>query len=842
MAVRTPAFRTLNALAVFSAAIGLNAQAGTPSPSHKLDWVPRDQLPPEALQALPTGCCGAYISPYQASGDLSDLGQTPIDAQARRSSAVGGSSIVLEGDVVIRQGARLLKTDRAQVDQNEQSMTLDGNITLREQGLLIYADSAHVDTANEDASLENAEFVLHQARIHGEAKQLDKFGDRLIRLDRGSFSTCEPDREFWRVRASELTIDNSKNMGTARHARLEIKDIPVLYVPYLIFPVGDERQSGLLFPSFSTSQRNGFEYSQPVYWNIAPQMDATFTPTYMDKRGMLWGAEFRHLNRFFNTDISGAYLADDKGGYDRQAESDIAAGELTREEAYPHLGDDRWMIQLQQTGGKNSRLKTAINYTDISDVDYLRDITTSDIDLEHQANVEKYGEISYTADAWHIGARARETRYLNESQQRPYKELPHLYAAGQYRLGDWQLTLDNQFTEFDLTQYYQRPTDRLVVGSRFNTNYSLAWDKRWLWGFITPQLGVKTLSYNLQQADYDTSGPAPGAATNTSSPSLVVPHASLDMGLFFERFGNLGGTEYIQTLEPRALYFYSDYEDHSDIYNPLNDANAPIMFDSRYIEFDYNQLFRTTRFTGFDRIDDANQLAWGLTSRFLSARTGEEYFSAGIGQIHRFSAPKVALNPQFQPEEETYEWSELAGRLTARLDDRFNFTADVLYDQNKDHLSSSSAVLEYADEDNRLVSLTYRYMRRVTDIPEGQEPNPDVIDDRSMDQVDLAAYLPVSNNWSIMARANYDFTFDMELDTYAGLEYSDCCYRVRVMWRKWLDFDYNTGNTLATVDSNDYDYGWMVDLQLKGLGSISDRIGNLLSKTVLGYEQREGRL
>ncbi|MCP8899380.1 LPS-assembly protein LptD [Gilvimarinus xylanilyticus] len=841
MAVKTPKFGPLKALVALMAAVGTSAQAAPEGASHRLDWVPLEELPPEAVDALPRGCCGAYISPYQTVGNGTgiSLGEIPIQVEANRSSASGENIMLLEEDVVISQGPRLLKTDRAWINQTQKTIELDGNITLREDGLLIYADSAKVNTANKDANLREAEFVLHQARIHGEAKKLDKFGDRLIRLTDGSFTTCEPDDEFWKIRASELEIDNVDNMGTARHARLEIKDIPVLYVPYLIFPVGDERQSGLLFPTFSTSQRNGFEYSQPIYWNIAPQMDATFTPTYMQRRGMLWGGEFRHLNSFFETEIAGAYLADDEGGYDRQAENDIATGELTPEEAYPHKGDERWMIRVDQSGGKTSRLKTRINYTEISDVDYLRDITTSDIDIEHQSNVEKFGEISYAADAWRLGAYARETRYLNEIQQKPYKELPHVFALGQYRLGDWQITLDNQYTEFDLTRYYKRPTQRLVVGSRLNTDYNLAWDKRWRWGFVTPKVGVKTLSYDLQQADYDPSGPEPLPATNTSSPSLVVPQASLDMGLFFERFGNLGGNDYIQTLEPRALYFYSDYEDHSDIYHPLNDVNAPIEFDARYIKFDYNQLFRTTRYTGYDRIDDANQLALGVTSRFLSARTGEEYFSVGVGQIHRFKAPKVALRPNNQPVEETYEWSEFAGRVTARVSDRFNFTGDILYNQNEDYMSSSSAVLEYADEDNRLVSLTYRYMRRVTDIPEGQEPNPDVIYDRSMDQVDLAAYLPVSNNWSIMARANYDFTFDMELDTYAGLEYSDCCYRVRVMWRKWLNFDYNTGNTLETVDSNDYDYGWMVDLQFKGLGSISDRIGSLLGKTVLGYEQRE---
>ncbi len=838
MAARPSKKRLAQALTALSATIGLSAQAAQQT-AHRLDWVTIEHLPPEAIEAMPPGCCGAYVNPYQPVDNGLAYDQLPIDAQANSFRTVGGTQIILEGEVVIQQGPRMLKADKAEIDQANHTLDLTGDITLREQGLLIYADTAKLNSASEDASLQEAEYVLHQARIHGTAKQLNKFGNRILKLSDGSFSTCEPDKEFWKFRASELNVDNDRNLGTAKHARLEIKDIPVLYVPYLIFPVGDERQSGLLFPSFSTSERNGFEYSQPIYWNIAPQLDATFTPTYMDKRGALWDTEIRHLSTFFSTEVSGAYLHNDKGGYDRQAENDIASGELTPEEAYPHKGQDRWIVQFNQTGGKSSRLKTHISYTDISDVDYLRDITTNDIDVEHQTSIQKLGTVSYNADAWQFGARARETRYLNQSQQKPYKELPHIYALGQYHVNDWQLTLDNQFTEFGITEYYESPTNRLVEGSRINTDYNLAWNKRWEWGFATPKVGVKTLSYDLEQAPYDAENAAPDPAINSSTPSLVVPQASLDMGLLFERFGNVGDSHFIQTLEPRMLYFYSDYEDHSDIYNPLNDSNAPILFDSRYLTFDYNQIFRTTRYTGHDRIDDANQLAWGVTSRFLSAQTGEEYVSLGLGQIHRFSAPKVALNPLYQPEEETYEWSEFAGRISARISDSLNITSDLLYDQNQHYLSSASALLEYADDENRLVSLTYRYTRNVRDNAANIGVDGQYRSDHSLDQVDLAAYLPISNNWSIMARANYDFTYNLELDSYAGFEYSDCCYRVRLMWRKWLNFDYNSGNQLETVNSDDYDHGWMLDLQLKGLGSISDRIGNLLGKTVLGYDQRK---
>jgi LPS-assembly protein len=788
----------------------------------RLDWVPKQQLPAELQTQLPTSCCGAYVSPFRAAADAPPLEQTDITANAAKASASGGQTVTLEGDVELRQGSRLLRTQRAELDNASGELTLIEQVTIREDGLLILADRAQMQRNSGDASIDNAEFVLHESRLHGHARKLQKFGDRLLTLTDGSFTTCEPDAEFWRLEASQVKVHTERGYGTAKHARLLIKDVPVFYVPYMAFPVNDERKSGLLFPSVSSSSRNGLEFAQPIYWNIAPTLDATFEPHYMEERGTLVKAQARHLSPFFYTELSGGYLANDKGG--------SAGGTGTPS----HQGDDRWLINLTQTGGKRSRLKTRIDYTDVSDVDYLRDISNSDVDVSRQSRLSKFGEISYSGNAWTLGANAREVRYLNESKQEPYKQVPHLFASANLNWGDWQLALDNHYTRFALTEHYTRPTEQLVVGERLNTNYGLTWHKRWPWGYFKPRVGIKSLSYQLQQADVNAAQQPPAEATYSHSPSLLVPQGSIDTGLFFERFGNLGGTEFMQTLEPRLRYFYSDYEDHSALYSPLNNRNRPLNFDTRYIAFDYYQLFRSTRFSGDDRIDDANQLSAGLTSRFISPTTGIEHLALSVGQIYRFSTPRVTLNPAYQPEQERYAQSELAGRIAARAGDYLQVSGDVLYDQHQNAVSNAGARIAYSDAAGRLLSLTYTYKRN--------EPSPANTARRSRNQLDVGAFVPVNNSWSVIARAHYDLTYEQELDLFAGLEYNDCCYRVRVLWRQWLDFNYNAGDTLDTIASDDYDRGFFIDLQLKGLASISERVGNLLSKTILGYDEREQHL
>ncbi|MBU2887592.1 LPS-assembly protein LptD [Gilvimarinus agarilyticus] len=813
-----------------------------PASGQELDWVDADQLTESQQKQLPAGCCGAFIDPYTAPADALPVEQTPISATAQSIQADGNRAFELHGGVRLEQGPRLLETESATLDQVSGEIVLDGNVTLRETGLLIRADNAQMSTTNEDASVDNARFVLHESRLNGSAGHLQKFGDRLLRMRHGDFTTCEPDNAFWRLKAKELTLYSDKNYGVAKNARLEVADIPVLYIPYLAFPIGDERQSGLLFPSFSQSTNNGVEYAQPFYWNIAPQLDATLTPSYMEKHGTLLDINVRHLSSFFSSELNASYLPDDRGGYDQQSDSAIASGELTEEEAYPHRGEDRWLLQLNQTGGAQSRLKTVIDYTDVSDVDYLRDITSGETDLEYAASIRKFGQVSYTGDHWNLGISANEVRYLNESAQQPYKELPHAFARGQYSLSDLQLSIDSHYSKFDLISYYQRPSHELVVGERLHTAVNLAWPTRWQWGYATPTVGVRDLRYQLEQAPIINTDSTPDPTINNRSPQLNAPQASLDLGMFFERWTQWGDTPLIQTLEPRLFYLYSEYVDHQALYNPLNDSNQALDFDTRLFQMDYNQLFRSTRFNGLDRLDDANQLSVGLTTRFISARTGEEHLALSLGQIYRFETPKVVLDPSAPSEAYSYRQSEYVGRISARASEHFRLSSDVVYDHRNNALTSASASVEYSDDSQRLVNLTYRYQRQTTDLALSADPDTDIVYNQRLNQLDVGAFIPLDGNWSLIGRSHYDFNFDLELDTFAGFEYNDCCYRVRLLWREWLNFDYNSGYDLESANSDDYDRGFFIDLQLKGLASISDRVGNLLRKTIPGYAEREDNL
>lgn len=802
----------------------------------ELDWVPMEELTDEQKALVPTACCGAYIAPPRddAESEL-DPERANIFGTADYSESEKQTKFIMRDNVRLTQGRRSFHADTFTFDKVSREAELEGNIQVREPGLLLRADSAYVDTESGDARLDNARFVLYETRVRGRAENLQKFGDQVISLDQGTFTSCEPGDNTWLIEGSNITLYNDKHYGTARHMRLKIKDIPVAYAPYFRFPIGPDRLTGFLFPSIGIDTDEGIdEFTVPFYWNIAPNYDATFTPRYLADHGYLLQSEFRHKSVYFDTELSGSSLNNDRGGFSERLQDQIEAGEIDEAEAYPYKGRDRWQYNLLQMGGRNQRWSSLIDYTEVSDTDYIRDVDRGAVDLNRQAYIRQTFSAGYRTDNWRLSGKAEEFRLLTTSQL-PYRELPRLQANGRYRVSDWVVTLDNEYTNFSMNRYFSDDPNNasrlgdLIVGERFRTNYGLVWDKEFSSGYIKPGAGVKTLAYKLDANNM--------RADAETEPQFLAPQGTLDMGLFFERDKNLFATDFTQTLEPRAYYVYRDYEDQSSLYGLTTDASY-VNFDTSDVVFTYNQLFRDTRFSGGDRIDDANQLTLGVTSRFVESDSGIERLRMSIGQVTYFDDRRVSILNKADDYANTRTSSAIAGELSAQLGDHLRLTNDVLYDHQAEKISAVSSSLHYMDDQYRILNIGYRYSRD----PVSLSPlDVNTAVGETLNQVDITSLWPISNQWAVIARANYDFTYNAELDTFAGLEYTDCCYRVRILARQWVDFDLSE-DFMAKLKSDDYDRGIFLEVQLRGFGTLSQRISNLLDKAMHGYGEREASL
>ncbi|MCP5302207.1 MAG: LPS-assembly protein LptD [Pseudomonadales bacterium] len=814
-----------------------------------LDWVDETVMTDEEREKIARGCCGAYIEPER---DYPDADLDPDQAAMRVAAAateVEQESIAhLSGNVQITQGYRQVRSNRATVDQQQRIVDLEGRVQFREPGTLVLGDTAHINMETNAVDVDNLQFVMHEAGVRGTATHMSRQDNGVFYIDNSTYTTCEPSSNAWQLVSANSKINTETGIATAKHVRLEVKDIPILYLPWIRFPIDDRRASGLLYPKLELSQDNGFDYAQPIYLNLAPNYDATITPRFVQERGTMLELEGRHLSRFTETVVSGGFLSSDDGGDDTDEPVDPLTGRKDFE------GEDRWVAAVNHTGYFGQGWSSSIDYTRASDNEYFRDLGNATLEVNSQTHLLQSGNVGYHLDNWNFGLQAKEYQTIVENRAEPYKILPRFTADGFYQLGDFEFNLKNQITRFDhgddneplsipAPQLLQRDTENTyITGDRIRMDYSASWDKNWAWGYFRPTAKLKYLSYSLDN---------PLLGKTDDSPSVTVPVGMIDTGIFMERDTSLL-KGFLQTFEPRLFYVHSDYQDQSDLPD----------FDTSNTTFSYNQLFRDDRFTGGDRIGDTDQISIGLTTRLLQKSTGLEWLRASFGQIFYLDDRFVTLNenlseaiikdPTLLPiadpnnltdaerrnlndlNELIRDESNYAAELALRLSDNLRASADLLYDDDDGTIDKGSVNLRYHNSNDLIVNLGYRFTRQP--VRTLTALNIDTIS-ADIEQADFSTFLPIFDNWNLVARWNYDFTNSRELETMAGVEYDSCCWRISLVARKWIDRD----DDLIILPEEDLqeDEGIFLQVQFKGLGGTGSQVDSILTDGIYGYQRRD---
>ncbi len=783
--------------------------------SFELDWVPLEYFNAEQQDAIAPGCAGMYLDPLAAElADPKDISSLPLVIEADTTQVEDGIRATLKGDVRLSQGTRSIAAELMSYDREFDNARLAGDVTIRQPGMLIRGDDAQISTIEQSGKFSNARFVMHDTHMRGSAGSIEQDGPNRIVLRDGAITSCEPGSNAWSLEGKELSINRSEGQGRGKHVKLKIGGVPVFYIPYISFPVGDERQSGFLFPSISTSGE-GIDISLPYYLNLAPNYDITLTPRVISGRGSMLEAEFRHLNELFYTELSGAFLPNDGGGNDEDVDRLIEDGVAKESELRPHKGNNRWLVQFRQTGGRRTGWYSSTDYTKISDEDYFRDLGTSSFAVTNRTFLNQSVDVGTSLNNWEFAARAQDYQTLLLDLDSPYRKLPQLTANGLYRtLGGLRFLLNHQLTHFDHKDEFRLDGSPILTGQRLNIDHRLQWEYRNQSGYIKPELGYKYLRYNLDAGDSD--------SLNEDAIDLGANQASLDIGLVLDHpNGN-----YLQTLEPRIFYLFRGFEDHSDLYNATVGGQS-VNFDTSARTFSYDQLYRDSRFSGSDRLDDANQVTVGVTNRWYSLQDGHEFFNLSVGRINHFRDRRVGLEREIS---DTENASEIALDFAAFWRNGSGLYGGLIYDDAAEEMNRFSAGYNYASQDQlSLFSVSYNFVRQ----------NPEVSASEQLDQLDSAFVVPASKQWSVMGRANYDFQNSQELESFLGLEYNDCCYRFRILARRWLDS--NIANLTSDEDAI-FDQGVFFEIHLKGLGGSGARVNSILEDAIPGYRRRETAL
>ncbi|PIE24874.1 MAG: hypothetical protein CSA60_02660 [Neptuniibacter caesariensis] len=626
----------------------------TENPYSRLDWVYYQNTAGQQ-------CSGRYLEPsFPKMGD-EDSENPPVHLEAGSSSTViGGLSRLYDG-VKVRQGSRRLSASSAELDQVTNKGLFEGNVVFREPGLLINSDSAQIYTTTSEAVFSNAQFLLHEDKLRGDANRIIRLEDKRLRIEQGAYTYCPPDSDAWQLTADSMVLNQEQGYGEAEDAVLRIAGVPVLYTPYFTFPIDDTRRSGFLYPSFGYSKGNGIDITVPYYFNISPNLDDTLTTRYLSDRGLILENELRYLNTWSNNTISTAYMPDD----------DI-------------VDEDRWLVSLKHSGKIGNHWRTSIDYTAVSDNDYFEDLDTN-LDVSRQDHLNQRAEISYNNSNWQFLAKVHDYQTIDATSMAPYERLPQLELNGRETFADNGLmSLHTDYTRFDRKLDGLTGSDR-ITGERGFIMPSASYKWHAPWGYIKPELSLWSSSYALNNQ----------LAGADDSPNINNAILSVDSGLIFERKLKSGG---IQTLEPRLFALYVPYKDHAGIPD----------FDTSELGFSYSSLFRRNRFSGLDRLGDTQQLSLGLSTRFYG-NNGNETANFSIGQAYYFADRKVQLSNTTPAD--TSSQSDIAIEGAWYPSPGLSLSLNTVHDHSDYSSKETNARIRYRGDFDHQFDFNYRFTK-----------------------------------------------------------------------------------------------------------------------------------
>ncbi|MDE2088409.1 MAG: LPS assembly protein LptD [Gammaproteobacteria bacterium] len=450
---------------------------------------------------------------------------------------------------------------------------------------------------------------------------------------------------------------------------------------------------------------------------------------------------------------------------------EIDAAYLPHDKIY---GKSRGLFSYEENGNPAPGWSTNVNYNYVSDSQYFQDLGTN-LSLASTTTLVRNATLAYTAPFWSASALVQSFQTVDPTippSARPYAMLPQLLLNAD--VPDQFLGLSYHLRG-ELVNFQRSDS---VTGARLDMEPGISLPMVHPGYFLTPSLALRYTGYALKNQ-------TPGLLDN---PSRTLPITRVDSGLYFDRSVHWAGTSLIQTLEPRLFYLYIPYR---------NQDNLPV-FDTSVPDFNFVQMFRDNRFVGADRVGDANQVTLALTSRLLRPDTGAELLRASVGQIYYFHRQRVTL-PGVPAA--TGKSSDLVGEVTAQLVRSWSVSAGAQWNTQQRKTDKDLLQLRYQPDPDRVVNLAYRFQQNL------------------LKEADLSLLWPLTPRWRIVASWNYSLLTKQNLETLAGVEYQSCCWAVRVVGRRYVN-----------IPSGTYNNAIYVQLDLKGLTNIGQKVGTLLEQ------------
>ncbi|TDK21717.1 LPS-assembly protein LptD [Luteimonas aestuarii] len=750
-----------------------------------------DDIPPDWSMCPIEDAVPAFPDAQAPTSSPDDRESQPTLVDGDETDGIDGGMYNVTGNVTLRRGDQFLGTDALQFDQETGIYTATGNVRYQDSGMRIVADRLEGDQDKDSHRIDNVRYQLIERRGNGGAERIDMSGTR-GRMMRSTYSTCPPSERMWELRAQRIDVDSDTGMGTARSATLHIGKVPVLYVPWAAFPIDDRRRTGLLYPNISYSGRNGFDYTQPIYLNLAPNYDMTLEPRWMSRRGIQLGTEFRYLTETGRGVAEVEFLPSDR--LTEAGRADEIANGINPDN---WRRDNRGSFRFSGVQDVDSRWQARARLNWISDPRWVEDASSSldglsDIALQSDVGIygrSRHWSAALMADYWVL------SDYNLADANLPYHRLPRAVFRWEQPFGRWLVAgAETELARFEHADRQSRPGgSRLFVKPYVSVPFEGA---SW---FVRPTLAWRYTGYRIDDALAQIIADGNGFPTANTSPSSSIPITTVDAGLFFDRHVDFRGETFLNTLEPRIFYLHAPFEDQRDM--PL--------FDTGPLSFSWGQLFRDNRYSGADRQADANQLTLAMTTRMIRESDGREKLSASIGQIFYFDESRTVVGSEIPVDDGRSAW---VADSTYAINDRWTIGASYQWNPTSRSEDLASVRTRYLVGDDGIVNLSYRYRR-----------NPLTREDL-VEHGDFSFLYPINPTWSVVGRYYYSFNESKLLEGIFGVQWESCCMAARLVTRRYV-----------RNRSGDMNNAIQLEIEFKGLGSAGPETRDRLRRAILGY-------
>ena len=734
------------------------------------------------------------------SGNPNDL---PVYIEADQAEITQPRSGIYKGRVDVKQGNRHLQSAEVEVQQQGSGDNVQryafarGGFDYRDNQINLLGDDAKIHLNTKDTDVRNAHYQLVDRQGRGSAESVELRDDYRV-MKNTTFTSCLQDDHSWSIYADEMRQHVKEEYAEMWHARFKVQGVPVFYTPYLQLPIGDRRRSGLLIPTLGHGSRDGYFYAQPVYWNIAPNLDATLTPKYMSRRGWQLNSEFRYLTTLGEGQVAGEYLGDD------------------RLKDYDSENRKRHLFYWKHNAAFARDWRLDLNYTKVSDKRYF-----NDFDSAYGSSTDGYadqtGRIAYYQPNYNIAMFVKQFQIFDEVVIGPYRALPQI-DFNYYQNGLFGNKVD--FKLFSQAVRFDNDSAQMPTAWRFHGEPSVNTT-------LSNRYGSMNLEAKLYATQYQQKkGRSDKAEDVESSVNRILPQLKIDLqSVLASNQTFISG--YTQTLEPRAQYLFRPYKDQSNIGSKLNSQYLGFGYDSSLLQQDYFSLFNSRRYSGLDRIASANQVTLGGTSRFFDENK-EERFNIAVGQTYYLEPSRIDENRDNRTEGSSSSW---AIEANWKINDLMRWRGGYQYDPQLGQVSLANTGIEYNPTKNNMVQLNYRYASKEyinqNLTAEANRYNQDI------KQLGVQVGWELSDHWAIAGRYYQDLALKKPVEQYLGVQYNTCCWSVGVGARRYVTSRQNQKN-----DDIFYDHGIGVTFELRGFShDHKTGIENMMKKGKLPYLQ-----